>query len=197
MRPSWDDYFLNIAFLVASRSTCIRRHVGAVAVKDHRIIATGYNGPLSGKPHCTEQTCFRIVNNIPSGEQLDKCYAVHAEMNLVAQAARYGVNFKGCKIYCTDSPCVACSKILLAAGAESIHFCGKYNTDGFAESLWGEGRMFYVKDPQIAGIVELLYGGNNRSELPHDDKQKIRANSGTNGLNHERNATCRPNPFES
>lgn len=100
-RPSWDRYFLEIAKLVSSRSTCKRRKVGAVVVKDKRILATGYNGPPSGVAHCTEIGCLREQLGIPSGERHELCRGLHAEQNAIIQAALHGVSLKGAEIYCT------------------------------------------------------------------------------------------------
>ena len=135
-RPSFPQYFMRMAFLAAERSTCIRRHVGAVAVLGDYIIATGYNGPLSGRPHCTDETCYRLTNKIPSGQELEKCWAVHAEQNVVAQCARYGISLAGATVFVTHAPCVTCSKILLAAGVEYCVFANPYPDNKMSESLW-------------------------------------------------------------
>lgn len=125
-RPSWDEYFMTIAEQVATRSTCIRRQVGAVIVKDKRILATGYNGAPSGLAHCEVVGCLREQLQIPSGEHAELCRAIHAEQNAVVQAARSGVSIEGAAIYTTTQPCVLCAKILMNAGIVEIVFQGTY-----------------------------------------------------------------------
>lgn len=129
-RPSWDEYFMDIARLVASRSTCLRRQVGAVMVKDKNILATGYNGTPSGIRHCSEVGCLRQQLNVPSGERHELCRGLHAEQNAIIQAAKHGVNIDGAVLYCTHSPCIICSKMLINSGVKRI-VC----TDGYPDSL--------------------------------------------------------------
>lgn len=138
MRPSWDDYFMDIAELVASRSTCLRRQVGAVIVKDRRIISTGYNGAPRGVSHCLDVGCLREQLGVPSGERHELCRAVHAEQNAIIQAALHGVSTNGATLYCTAQPCVLCAKMLLNAGIKEIFFRGSY-PDELALSLLQEG----------------------------------------------------------
>ncbi|HOA90241.1 MAG: deoxycytidylate deaminase [Bacillota bacterium] len=138
MRPSWDDYFMDIAELVASRSTCLRRQVGAVIVKDRRIISTGYNGAPRGVSHCLDVGCLREQLGVPSGERHELCRAVHAEQNAIIQAALHGVSTNGATLYCTTQPCVLCAKMLLNAGIKEIFFRGSY-PDELALSLLQEG----------------------------------------------------------
>ena len=102
-RISWDDYFMEIAGVVAKRSTCLRRQVGAVLVKDKHILATGYNGAPKGLKHCSDTGCMR--QDIPSGERHELCRAIHAEQNAIVQAARHGVKIDSCTLYCTLAPC--------------------------------------------------------------------------------------------
>ncbi len=125
-RPSWDEYFMDIATLVASRSTCLRRQVGAVLVKDKRILSTGYNGAPAGVSHCLDSGCLREELGIPSGQRQELCRAVHAEQNAIIQAALHGVSTKGSVLYCTTRPCVLCAKMLINAGVEEIFFKGLY-----------------------------------------------------------------------
>ncbi len=105
-RPSWDEYFMGITELVAQRSTCLRRKVGAVAVRDKRILTTGYNGAPSDMKHCLEVGCLREQNNIPSGQRHELCRALHAEQNVIIQAAYHGLSIAGSTIYSTTLPCV-------------------------------------------------------------------------------------------
>lgn len=126
IRPSWDEYFMEIAELVKKRSTCLRRKVGAVIVKDNRILTTGYNGAPPGAKHCDEIGCLREIMSIPSGERHELCRALHAEQNAVIQAAKYGIPIEGSTIYTTTYPCVICSKILIASNIKRIVYRGGY-----------------------------------------------------------------------
>ena len=119
-RPSWDEYFLEMANLVAKRSTCLRRSVGAVLVKEKRILATGYNGAPSGLKHCFEIGCMRQKLKVPSGERHELCRALHAEQNALIQSSLYGISVKGSTLYSTTQPCVICAKMLINAGIIEI-----------------------------------------------------------------------------
>lgn len=119
-RPSWDEYFLEAADLVAKRSTCLRRHVGAVAVKEKRILATGYNGSPSGLAHCIDIGCVRQKLCVPSGQRQELCRALHAEQNIIIQALLHKIDLKGATIYVTNQPCVICSKMLISVGINEI-----------------------------------------------------------------------------
>ncbi len=112
-RPGWDEYFLRLAELAATRSTCLRRQVGAVLVSGRRVLATGYNGAPKGLPHCLEVGCLREQLKIPSGQRHEMCRAIHAEQNAILQAAQYGVAVKAATLYCTNQPCAICAKLLL------------------------------------------------------------------------------------
>ncbi|PIP19930.1 MAG: cytidine deaminase [Candidatus Omnitrophica bacterium CG08_land_8_20_14_0_20_41_16] len=125
-RPSWDEYFLEMAKLVAKRSTCLRRSVGAVIVKDKRILATGYNGAPTGLKHCIDIGCLRQKLKIPSGERQELCRALHAEQNALIQASLYGISVKGSTLYSTNQPCVICAKMLINAGIKDIVIAGGY-----------------------------------------------------------------------
>ncbi len=125
-RPEWDEYFMQIAQLVATRSTCMRRQVGAVLVKEKNILATGYNGVPSGITHCEVTGCLREQMNVPSGERHELCRGLHAEQNGIIQAARHGTNISGSTLYCTDSPCIICSKMLINAGVVEVVFSRGY-----------------------------------------------------------------------
>ena len=120
-RPSWDEYFMDMAVLTAKRSTCLSRQVGAVIVKDKHIIATGYNGAPRGVPHCDEKGgCLRQQLNVPSGERHELCRALHAEQNAIIQAATLGQSIEGGTIYVTNQPCVICAKMIINAGISRI-----------------------------------------------------------------------------
>lgn len=119
-RPSWDEYFLDIAKLVSSRSTCRRRQVGAVIVKDKRILATGYNGAPKGLSHCLDTGCLREKLKIPSGERHELCRGLHGEQNALLQASLHGVSVKDSALYCTNQPCIICAKMIINAGISEI-----------------------------------------------------------------------------
>ncbi|MDD2233388.1 MAG: dCMP deaminase family protein [Desulfitobacteriaceae bacterium] len=125
-RPSWDSYFMQIAQLVAGRSTCLRRQVGAVIVKDKQILSTGYNGSPSGLKHCVEVGCLRQVLNILSGERTEICRAVHAEQNALLQAARHGVAIEGADLYTSVQPCVLCTKMIINTGIKRVVYASPY-----------------------------------------------------------------------
>ncbi|HDL09713.1 MAG TPA: cytidine deaminase [Candidatus Omnitrophica bacterium] len=119
-RPDWDTYFMQIAHIVAQRSTCLRRKVGAVIVKDKRILTTGYNGAPSGITHCEVTGCLREKLNVPSGQRHELCRGLHAEQNALLQAALHGISLKGATLYCTNQPCIICAKMLINAGIKEI-----------------------------------------------------------------------------
>ena len=125
-RPSWDEYFLDVAHLVSRRATCLRRSVGAVLVKDKRILATGYNGAPSGITHCEVTGCLREKLGIPSGERHELCRGLHAEQNVLLQAALYGVSTRESSLYITNQPCIICAKMIINAGIKEIVFKGDY-----------------------------------------------------------------------
>lgn len=139
-RLSWNEYFMKIAELVAHRSTCLRRQVGCVIVRDKRILATGYNGAPSGLKHCEEIGCLRNKLKIPSGERQELCRALHAEQNAIIQAALTGISLKDSTIYCTHQPCVLCAKMLINAGTRKIIFKGEY-PDKLALSMLKEAKV--------------------------------------------------------
>ena len=126
-RPSWDEYFMDIVNLIARRSTCLRRSVGAVLVKDKRILATGYNGAPSGLKHCSEVGCLR--KDIDSGERHELCRGLHAEQNAIIQAAIHGISISGATLYCTNHPCSICLKMLINAGIVEVVYQNDYNDE--------------------------------------------------------------------
>ena len=132
-RPSIDEYFLKIASVVAERSTCRRHHVGAVAVRDKHILATGYNGAAAGLKDCLELGCLRDEQDIPSGTRHEICRAIHAEQNVIIQASLHGVSLEGCTIYCTHTPCILCAKMLVNAMVKRYVSFGKYADDSFLD----------------------------------------------------------------
>lgn len=126
MRPTWDDYFMEITQVVAKRSTCIRRQVGAIVVKDNHILATGYNGAPSGLKHCGDIGCMREEQGIPSGERHELCRGLHAEQNAIIQAALHGTSIENGVFYITHQPCVQCAKMIVNAGISKVAFRGNY-----------------------------------------------------------------------
>lgn len=134
-RPSWDDYFLKIAYDVSTRATCLRRQVGAVLVLDRQILTTGYNGAPSGLPHCRDTGCMREELQIPSGERHELCRALHAEMNALIQAAKHGLKIQGATCYVTCCPCSLCAKMLINGGIARIVAVGDYPDDMAREML--------------------------------------------------------------
>lgn len=128
-RPTWDQYFIDITHLVATRSTCLRRQVGALVVKDRNILATGYNGTPSGIRHCEETGCLREQLKVPSGERHELCRGLHAEQNAIIQAARHGINIDHSTLYCTTMPCIICTKMLINAGIKRIVYEEGYGDD--------------------------------------------------------------------
>lgn len=139
-RVSWPQYFMRIAYLVAERSTCLRRRVGAVAVKDRRILATGYNGAPAGVAHCLEVGCLRQQLGIPSGQRHEICRGLHAEQNVIIQAAIHGVSLEGAELYCTTQPCLICTKMLINCGITTVWHAESY-PDSMAESMAREAGM--------------------------------------------------------
>lgn len=136
-RPGADEYFLKVAAVVAERATCHRHHVGAVAVRNKHILATGYNGAPAGATDCLELGCLRDELGIPSGTRHEICRGVHAEQNVIIQAALHGISLEGATIYATHTPCVLCAKMLVNTKIKRYVSFGKYNDDSFT-SLFRE-----------------------------------------------------------
>ena len=128
-RPTWDEYFMKLAYEVATRTTCLRRAVGAVIVKDRRILATGYNGVPTGMAHCSEVGCLREQLGVPSGQRQEICRGLHAEQNAIIQAAHYGTNISDSSIYITTQPCVVCAKMIINAGIIEIIYANPYDDE--------------------------------------------------------------------
>ena len=149
-RPSWDEYFCEIAAKVATRSTCLRRNVGAVIVRERRILTTGYNGPPRGITHCDVVGCLRQEMGIPSGERLDICRALHAEQNAIIQAAFHGTRIRGGTLYCTTCPCSICAKMLINAGIARVVYCEEYR-DPLAQQMLNEAGVGMRQHPVNGG----------------------------------------------
>lgn len=143
-RPTWKQYFIGHAIQAAKRSTCLRRSVGAVAVKDDRILATGYNGAPSGARHCADVGCIRELEGIPSGQQHEKCRGLHAEQNCITQAAKFGVSLQGATIYSTTYPCSICAKLIVQAGIRKVVYAEGYD-DPLTVSIFTEAEVELVQ----------------------------------------------------
>jgi len=139
-RPSSDDYFMQMAHLAATRSTCIRRAVGAIIVKEKRVLTTGYNGAPKGMRHCEEVGCLREQMKVPSGQRHELCRGVHAEQNAIVQAAYFGVSIKDASMYITMSPCSVCAKMIVNAGISSVIYESGY-PDELALEVLSEGKV--------------------------------------------------------
>jgi dCMP deaminase len=154
-RPSIDEYFLKVASVVAERSTCLRHHIGAVAVRDKHILSTGYNGAASGLKDCLELGCLRDELNIKSGTMHEICRAIHAEQNVIIQAALHGITLAGATVYCTHSPCILCAKMLVNSRIKNFITFGKYADDSFKELFKEAGIEFEIHEKPSTKIVHL------------------------------------------
>ena len=143
-RPSWQTYFMDITFLVAKRSTCLRRAVGALIVKDKRILSTGYNGAPTGIKHCIEIGCLREKLNVPSGEKHELCRGIHAEQNAIIQAAYHGVSIKDAALFCTNMPCSICAKMIINAGIKKIYYHSGY-ADAMSKEMLTEAGIDLIQ----------------------------------------------------
>ncbi len=143
-RPSWNEYFMNITKLVASRSTCTRRAVGAILVKEKRILSTGYNGAPSSVSHCEEAGCLREKLGVPSGQRHELCRGVHAEQNAIVQAAFYGVSIKEAILFSTTYPCSICARLIINAGISKIFYQEGYQ-DELSETMLKEAGIQIVQ----------------------------------------------------
>jgi dCMP deaminase len=155
-RPTWEEYFMEIARLVARRSTCLRRQVGAVMVKGKNIVATGYNGTPSGITHCSEVGCLRQKLGVPSGERHELCRGLHAEQNAIIQAAKHGTNIAGSTLYCTNSPCIICTKMIINSGVERIVY-----SEGYPDTLSME--MLAESGIEVLSFEEILRRGGEET----------------------------------
>jgi len=143
-RPDWDAYFMEIAGIIAKRSTCLRRNVGALIVKDKRILATGYNGAPSGLAHCRDLGCLRELKHVASGERHELCRGLHAEQNAIIQAAYHGVSIKGAALYSTHLPCSICVKMVINAGIGHVLHLEGY-PDDLAATLISESGIIITR----------------------------------------------------
>ena len=154
-RPGIDEYFLKIASVVAERSTCLRHHVGAVAVRDKHILATGYNGAAAGLRDCLKLGCLRDEQDIPSGTRHEVCRAIHAEQNVIIQASLHGVSLEDCTIYCTHTPCILCAKMLTNARIKQFVTFRKYADDSFIQLFDEAGIKVDIQEMPAKDISHL------------------------------------------
>ena len=154
-RPDIDEYFLKIASVVAERATCRRHHVGAVAVRGKHILATGYNGAASGLKDCLELGCLRDDMNVPSGTRHEVCRGIHAEQNVIIQAALHGVSLEGATIYVTHTPCILCAKMLVIAKIKRFVTFGKYADDSFRD-LFKEANIEFESHTKPSSNITYL-----------------------------------------
>ncbi|BBD08948.1 deoxycytidylate deaminase [Desulfovibrio ferrophilus] len=143
-RMSWPDYFMRITYMVAERSTCTRRKVGAVAVLDKRILATGYNGAPVDTPHCLDIGCLREELGVPSGQRHEICRGLHAEQNVIIQAALHGISIRGADLFCTTQPCLICTKMLINVQVKNVFFTEAY-PDELAERMMAESGVNFER----------------------------------------------------
>ena len=143
-RQNWEEYFMNITKLVANRSTCRRRSVGAIIVKNKRILTTGYNGAPSGVKHCLESGCLRQDMKVASGERHELCRGVHAEQNAIIQAALHGVSIRDAILFCTNQPCSICAKMIINSGIRKIYYLSGY-ADTLSQELFAEAAVEVIR----------------------------------------------------
>jgi dCMP deaminase len=149
VRPDWDSYFMDMAKLAGRRSSCLRRAVGAVLVKDRRLLATGYNGVPSGVTHCEVTGCLRETLDVPSGERHELCRGLHAEQNAIIQAALHGVSTRDATLYCTNLPCIICAKMLINSGVRRVVYLDGY-CDPLTEQMIAEVGVELVRMEESA-----------------------------------------------
>jgi dCMP deaminase len=147
-RPSWDQYFIEIAQVVARRGNCMKRQVAAVVVKDDRVVATGYNGTPKGAKNCNEGGCERCNSLAPSGTGLDDCVCNHAEENAICQAAYHGTSIRDATLYCTHSPCLRCAKLVINAGIKEVVYNADYPLSDRAKALLRQCNVVIRRYPQ-------------------------------------------------
>jgi len=140
-RPSWDQYFMDIAHVAAKRGNCSRRQVAAVIVKDHRVISTGYNGSPRGIKNCYEGGCPRCASDTPSGNNLTECICSHGEENAIVQAAYHGISVKDATLYTTFSPCLLCAKMIINSGIKEVVYHQRYSIDDVSMRLLKEANV--------------------------------------------------------
>ncbi|NCD34143.1 MAG: dCMP deaminase family protein [Spartobacteria bacterium] len=146
-RPGWDEYFMDIAHVVKRRGNCCRRQVAALIVKERRIISTGYNGTPRGIPNCNEGGCARCASDAPSGSGLGDCICAHAEENAIVQAAYHGIAVRGGTLYCTTSPCLMCTKMIINAGIVEVVYDEEYHFTEQTKELYRMANIVFRRYP--------------------------------------------------
>lgn len=174
-RPSWDEYFMMLAKLAASRSTCLSRPTGAVVVKDKQVLATGYNGSLPGQAHCMDEgVCFRRTLKWPEAVKYDMCRSSHAEANAISLAAKKGVSLEGATVYCTLEPCITCAKLIVTSGITRVVYEHAYDSPiAERDQYWKDilalsntrVEQIIVNDKTIAYAVQFLSADTSRRRL--------------------------------
>ncbi len=154
-RPTWQKYFMEMAFLASQRSTCLRRHVGAVLVRDNQILSTGYNGSPKNISHCSETGCLREKLNVPAGEKHELCRGVHAEQNAIIQCAINGSSTKHAVLYCTNQPCSICAKLIINAEIKTVYIADAY-PDKLAENMFEEAGIEMIRFNRETGAMTRL-----------------------------------------
>lgn len=154
-RPTWQKYFMEMAYLAARRSTCLRRNVGAVLVRDNQILATGYNGSPKNISHCSETGCLRAKMNVPAGEKHELCRGVHAEQNAIIQCAINGASTRNATLYCTNQPCSICAKLIINAEIKTVYIAEAY-PDKLAENMFEEAGIEMIRFDRETGAMTRL-----------------------------------------
>ena len=142
-RPNWDEYFMALANVIATRSNCSRRHVGAVVVRNRHILSTGYNGTPHGVKNCFDGGCPRCAQTIRSGDRLEECLCVHAEQNAICQAALHGHAIEDATVYVTISPCLTCAKLIINSGIREVVYGGDYAFLGVVKDIFRQSGVKY------------------------------------------------------
>ena len=155
-RPNWHKYFMDMAFLVSTRATCLRRKVGAVIVRNNQVLSTGYNGAPKHVTHCAITGCLREKLNVPSGQRHELCRGVHAEQNAIIQAAVNGHSIKNGELYCTHQPCIICSKMIINAEIKTIYIAESYPDELAKEMLIEAGVTLYKVDIETGNLTKLF-----------------------------------------
>ncbi len=154
-RPSWQKYFMEMAYLASQRSTCLRRKVGAVLVRDNQILSTGYNGSPKNISHCSETGCLREKLNVPAGEKHELCRGVHAEQNAIIQCAINGTSTRNAVLYCTNQPCSICAKLIINAEIKIVYISETY-PDKLAENMFEEAGVEMINYNRETGAIARL-----------------------------------------
>ncbi len=154
-RPTWQKYFMEMAYLASQRSTCLRRHVGAVLVRDNQILSTGYNGSPKNISHCSQTGCLREKLNVPAGEKHELCRGVHAEQNAIIQCSINGATTRNAVLYCTNQPCSICAKLIINAEIKTVYIADTY-PDTLAEQMFREAGVEMIRYDRVSGAMTRL-----------------------------------------